>query len=87
MSVSNVSELYGSVPVLRCFQHSSLSSVIHDDALYHVTAFALALDWSYFIGLKYSSPDSRHFSVVSDLSWTRWSSVSPNVLVGLDRVQ
>ncbi len=75
------------MPVLRCFQHSSLSSVIHDDALYHVTAFALALDWSYFIGLKYSSPDSRHFSVVSDLSWTRWSSVSPNVLVGLDRVQ
>ncbi len=44
-----------------------------------------------------SSPDSRRFSIVSDLSWTRWyldsdlsrtwSSDSPNVQVGLDRVQ
>ncbi len=44
-----------------------------------------------------SSPDSRRFSIVSDLSWTRWyldsdlsrtwSLDSPNVLVGLDRVQ
>ncbi len=41
--------------------------------------------------------DSRCFSIVSDLSWTRWyldsdlsrtwSSDSPNVQVGLDRVQ
>ncbi len=43
------------------------------------------------------SPDSRRFSIVSDLSWTRWyldsdlsrtwSLDSPNVQVGLDRVQ
>ncbi len=42
-------------------------------------------------------PDSRRFSIVSDLSWTRWyldsdlsrtwSLDSPNVQVGLDRVQ
>ncbi len=41
--------------------------------------------------------DSRRFSIVSNLSWTRWyldsdlsrtwSSDSPNVQVGLDRVQ
>ncbi len=47
------------------------------------------------IGLE--SGHSRRFSIVSDLSWTRWyldsdlsrtwSSDSPNVQVGLDRVQ
>ncbi len=52
------------------------------------------LNW---FALHVCRPDSRHFSIVSDMSWTRWyldsdlsrtwSLDSPNVLIGLDRVQ